>query len=99
MVQFDQQKERGCELSALQNDCRPRRSHRGKIKGKAFVRLLDSLNYYKYKAGKAYVSASEFRETSLAQLSPPYKGEWNIIVDLNGEKGEIRAVVDVLRSG
>lgn len=69
-----------------------------KIEGKACVRLLDLLNYYKYRAGKPYISAFFYEDTSLAQLSPPYRGEWHIIVDLGGKQGEIRAVVDVLRS-
>ncbi len=70
-----------------------------KIEGKAHVRLLDLLNYYKYRVGKPYISAFVYQDTSLVQLSPPYRGEWHIIVDLDGKQGEIKAIVDVVRSG
>ncbi|MBN1834936.1 MAG: DUF1883 domain-containing protein [Spirochaetales bacterium] len=66
------------------------------LSNRANVRLLDTLNYYKYRAGRPYQSVSEFSEETRVQIKPPHKGEWHVIVDLKGQGEEVRAIVDVV---
>jgi hypothetical protein len=66
------------------------------LSNKANVRLLDTLNYYKYRAGRPYESVSEFSEGTRLQIRPPHKGEWHVIVDLKGQGDEVRAIVEVV---
>jgi hypothetical protein len=66
------------------------------LSNRANVRLLDTLNYYKYRAGRPYESESEFSEGTRLLIRPPHKGEWHVIVDLKGQGAEVRAVVDVV---
>jgi len=62
----------------------------------ANVKLLDALNYYKYRAGKKYESTDGGDGmTSPVQLKPTYKAKWHVVVDLGGKAGEVRATVDV----
>ena len=55
------------------------------LSNRANVRLMDTLNYYKYRAGRPYQSVSEFSEETRLQIKPPHKGEWHVIVDLKGQ--------------
>ena len=67
------------------------------IVGQARVRLMDQLNYFKYKRGKACESVSEgVADNSPVMLKPPYKGQWHIIVDTGGKSGDIKASVETL---
>jgi hypothetical protein len=69
-----------------------------KLSGKANVRLLDTLNYFKYHAGRPYKSSGEAAQEAVVNLKPPHKGEWHVIVDLKGQDAEVRAFVQVLNS-
>ena len=69
-----------------------------KLSGKANVRLLDTLNYFKYRAGKPYKSAAEAAQDVVVSLQPPHLAEWHLIVDLKGQGTEVRAFVEVLDS-
>lgn len=69
-----------------------------KLSGKANVRLLDTLNYYKYHAGRPFKATSESTQDLVVNLKPPHQGEWHVIVDLKGQKSEVRAHVQVLKS-
>ena len=62
----------------------------------ANVRLLDTLNYYKYRLGKSYNSSSEHSGKMACTFKPPHKGEWHVIVDLAGQGPEVRAFVEVV---
>ena len=62
----------------------------------ANVRLLDTLNYYKYRLGKAYKSSNEHTDKTACTFKPPHKGEWHVIVDLAGQGSEVRAFVEVV---
>jgi len=68
-----------------------------KLSGRANVRLLDSLNYFKYHAGRPYQSCGETSKDALVNLKPPREGEWHVIVDLKGQGEEVRAHVQVLK--
>ena len=68
------------------------------MSGRANVRLLDTLNYYKYRAGKKFVeSAGGESLDPPVHLRAPYKSKWHVIVDLGSQGGEVRATVDVLK--
>ena len=62
----------------------------------ANVRLLDTLNYYKYRLGKSYQSNSEHSGKMACTFTPPHKGEWHVVVDLSGQGSEVRAFVEVV---
>ena len=62
----------------------------------ANIRILDTLNYYKYRAAKSCQSAAESRNNLVLSFTPPHKGEWHVVVDLAGQGSEVRALVDVL---
>jgi hypothetical protein len=66
------------------------------LSNRANVRLLDTLNYYKYRAGRPYESVSEHTQETRLQIKPPHKGEWHVIVDLKGQGEEVRAFVEVV---
>lgn len=63
----------------------------------ANVRLLDTLNYYKYKAGRLYKSTNETTQDTDVSWKPPHKGEWHVIIGLKGQDAEVRASVQVLK--
>ena len=67
-----------------------------KLSGSANVRLLDTLNYFKYRAGKPYQSAGGTAAQTVVNLEPPHPGEWHVIVDLKGQDPEVRAFLQVL---
>jgi hypothetical protein len=69
-----------------------------KLSAKANVRLLDTLNFYKYRAGRPYKSAGEAAQDAVISLQPPYLAEWHLVVDLKGQGTEVRAFVQVLDS-
>jgi len=69
------------------------------LSNRANVRLLDTLNYYKYRIGKSYQSNSEHSDKVACTFSPPHKGEWHVIVDLAGQGSEVRAFVEVVDGG
>jgi hypothetical protein len=62
----------------------------------ANVRLLDTLNYYKYRVAKVYESVAESTSDTKVSFTPPHKGEWHVVVDLAGQGSEVRAFVEVL---
>ena len=62
----------------------------------AVIRLLDSLNYFKYRSGKKYIETTRSQHESPVRLKPPYKGEWHVVIDMGGRRGVVKARVDVL---
>lgn len=69
-----------------------------KLSKQANVRLMDSLNYHKYVKKREYSFTGGLIEKSPVDLRPDRKGEWHIIVDLEGLPGFVKASVDVLKS-
>jgi hypothetical protein len=74
----------------------PAKSIQVKLTGNANVRLLDAVNYFKYRAGKPYQSSGGAAQQAVVNLQPPHPGEWHVIVDLKGQDSECRAFVQVL---
>jgi len=68
------------------------------LTGTGNVRLLDPLNFAKYKLGKRYEATAGPETTGPVKFVPPFKGKWHIIVDVEGQAGGVRASVDVLRA-
>jgi hypothetical protein len=68
-----------------------------RLSGRANVRLLDTLNYFRYHAGRPYQSNGGTSQDSVVNLKPPREGEWHVIVDLKGQGEEVRAHVQILK--
>ena len=64
---------------------------------RANVRLMDELNYQKYRMKKRYVFSGGLYDPPRIDLRPSLKGKWHVIVDLEGLGGDVRASVDILR--
>lgn len=67
------------------------------IDHRANIRLMDELNFHKYKLKKNYSFAGGLYDPPRAELRPSRQGEWHIVVDLEGLDGDVRAFVDLLR--
>lgn len=68
------------------------------LSDRANVRLLDSLNYYKYKLGKKYDSTDGGEAMdSPVTMKAPYKTKWHVVIDLGPEGGQVRADVKVIK--
>ncbi len=63
----------------------------------AYVRLMDELNYQKYKMKKKYEYTGGYASTPKVDLRPHLRNEWHVVVDLEGMSGHVRASVDILR--
>lgn len=63
----------------------------------ANVRLLDQLNYAKYKLGKSYSATAGPETDGPVKFAPPYKATWHVVVDMEGRMGTVRAFVDVVK--
>jgi len=64
----------------------------------ANIRILDPLNYYKYRAAKSCQAAAESKNNLVLSYAPAHKGEWHVVVDLLGQGQEVRVLVDVLNA-
>ena len=63
---------------------------------RAIVRVLDTLNYYKYSQGKSYNAIFEYRNTPSLRVKVPHKSKWHVIVEHGIFDGVIKAIVDVV---
>lgn len=63
----------------------------------ANVRLLDNLNFQKYRSGSRHEYRGGLAETSPFNLVAPRHGAWHVVVDLGGYAGSVSAAVQVLR--
>ena len=62
----------------------------------ANVRLLDSINFQKYRSGQEHKYYGGLAKASPVNLKPPFKGHWYVVIDLGGFGGTVRASVQVL---
>ncbi len=65
----------------------------------ANVRLLDELNYLKYKRGEQHKYYGGLIKSSPARLKPPQPGKWHVVIDLGGYAGTVRASVRTIGGG
>jgi len=61
----------------------------------ANIKLMDNKNYQNYRMKKKYDFIGGLARVSPMVLKPPYKGEWHIVVDLEGMGGSVKAKVKV----
>ena len=62
----------------------------------ANVRLLDDINFSKYKRGERHTYYGGSAKTSPVRLSPPHYGHWNLVIDLGGYSGRVNASVRLI---
>jgi hypothetical protein len=62
----------------------------------ANVRLLDDSNYRRYRRGERYRYYGGRATKSPINLRPPRSGRWNVVIDLGGYAGNIRAGVTTI---
>jgi hypothetical protein len=62
----------------------------------ANVLLLDDHNYASYRVGRSYRYYGGWVTRSPFRLVPPCFGNWNVVVDLGGRAGSVRAGVRVV---
>ncbi|MBN1647092.1 MAG: DUF1883 domain-containing protein [Spirochaetales bacterium] len=67
-----------------------------KLTKRANVRLMDTVNYQKYRMGKPYEFTGGLAEESPVEFRPEEKKQWHIIVDMKGLHGETKAGIRVL---
>lgn len=63
----------------------------------ANVRLLDDVNYSRYRSGAQYRYYGGLATKSPVQISAPHPGHWYLVVDLGGHAGSVRASVRTIR--
>jgi len=61
----------------------------------ANVRLMDGRNLSRYKLKKPYEFTGGLAKVSPMVIRPPHKGDWHVIVDLEGFGGTVKATVQV----
>ena len=62
----------------------------------ANVRLLDNINFQKYRSGQQHNYYGGLTKTSPISLAAPYHGRWHVVIDLGGYPGIVRASVQVV---
>ena len=62
----------------------------------ANVRLMDDSNFAFYKKGDLYHFYGGLATKSPIDISVPHGGNWNLVVDLGGYAGTVRASIQVL---
>ncbi len=59
----------------------------------ANVRLLDDINFSKYRGGQEHRYYGGLAKQSPVRLRPPRPGHWNLAIDLGGYAGQVRASI------
>jgi hypothetical protein len=67
------------------------------LSGPANAILLDSTNYEHYRRGEPYQYHGGFAEESPFEIAPPHPGPWQLVVDLGGYSGHVRAGYQILQ--
>jgi hypothetical protein len=65
----------------------------------ANVRLLDDINYSAFWGGSSHRYYGGRALVSPVRLNPPHSGHWNVVIDLGGYGGCVRAGVRVVGHG
>jgi hypothetical protein len=63
----------------------------------ANVRLLDDSNFSAYKSGKQHRYYGGLVKESPVTIAAPHAGHWNVVIDLGGYAGMVRAAARVLQ--
>jgi len=63
----------------------------------ANVRLLDDTNFSRYKRGERHSYYGGLAKISPVTLRAPSAGHWNLVIDLGGYAGTVRASVRTIK--
>lgn len=63
----------------------------------ANVRLLDDYNFAQYRRGAQHKYYGGYTKTSPVRLKAPAAGHWNVVIDLGGYSGTVKASVNVIK--
>ncbi|MBN1523617.1 MAG: DUF1883 domain-containing protein [Spirochaetales bacterium] len=66
------------------------------LNARATIKLLDTLNYFKYQSGKPYEPTSEYRDLLTIDMKVPFKSIWHVIIEHGNYTGIIKANVTVV---
>ena len=64
----------------------------------ANVLLMDDANFSAYRAGRSYRYFGGLAKRSPVRLVAPHTGHWNVVVDLGGYAGSVRAGISFSRN-
>ncbi len=67
------------------------------LDSQANVMLLDDPNFSAYRSGRSFRYRGGHATRSPVRLAAPHSGHWNVVVDLGGSAGKVRASVSFLR--
>jgi len=62
----------------------------------ANVRMMDSVNFRRYKNGNSHRYYGGWATASPVKLRPYHRGRWHVVIDLGGYGGSVRASVSVV---
>ncbi len=63
----------------------------------ANVQLMDDLNFSNYKRGQRFRYYGGLAKQSPFRVAAPHSGHWNLVIDLGGYPGSVRASVRTLQ--
>lgn len=66
------------------------------LTSQANVRLLDDINFHKYRRGESYKFNGGRALRTPIRISPPHSGHWNLVIDLQGFRGQVNASVKIV---
>lgn len=64
---------------------------------RANVKMMDGHNFRRYQSGQSHNYYGGLAKVPPLDLRPPYRGRWNVVVDLGGYGGTVGASVAVIR--
>ncbi len=64
----------------------------------ANVQLMDDSNFGNYQRGQRFRYYGGFAKQSPFRLTPPQAGHWNLVIDLGGYTGSVKAAVNTLKA-
>jgi hypothetical protein len=67
------------------------------LDAQANVLLLDDPNFSLYQQGRSFTYYGGWTTRSPVRLSPPQQGRWNVVIDLGGRAGRVKASIRLLR--
>ncbi len=65
----------------------------------ANVRLLDDINFSRYKSGSQHTYYGGLAKASPVRIPAPYSGHWHLVIDLGGYAGTVNASVRTIGGG
>ena len=63
----------------------------------AFLRMMSDTDYEKYRFGEEYKFHGGVATSSPANIKPPSRGHWHLVIDLGGKDGDLEAKVNILK--